>query len=281
VKHRVGRDETVRRLDDLKRGGLEERAALFVEEGGPRGVLAGDLARRLGVDDASLSPVVRALVAGGRSFAVSERPLLLVSSGAVDELFRQMVEELRRYQKANPLRDGMSRGELRERLGAGEVFEWALSRAVEKGLARAARDLVATADHRIALSSEESAARVLLVDAYRRAGYQPPSLSGLLSGLLSDLASGQKRDPRLLERIQRLLIQEGELVRVAEGLIFHRDVLQGLKAAIRERKAVASRIDVQFFKDLAGVSRKFAIPLLEWLDREHVTRRVGNERVIL
>ena len=71
------------------------------------------------------------------------------------------------------------------------------------------------------------------------------------------------------------------MVQVAEGMVFHRDALEELKRNVRSFKSQRDRIDVAFFKEIAGVTRKHAIPLLEWLDRERVTQRSGNERVIL
>jgi selenocysteine-specific elongation factor len=79
----------------------------------------------------------------------------------------------------------------------------------------------------------------------------------------------------------KLLIREKALVRV-DDLLFHADTLARLKEDVRELKAAGtSRIDVAFFKERYGLTRKFAIPLLEYLDRERVTRRVGDGRTIL
>jgi selenocysteine-specific elongation factor len=276
AKHRVASREAAERLSALRSGGLEQTAALFVEEAGVRGVRGEELARRLGVDSPRLSELSRSLEKGGSIHRVTERPLLLVSARAVEELSTRLQNELARFHQANPLREGISKGELREKLlsGApGEVFDWLLGRLIQGGSLRDARDLVARADHRIQLSSEEAEAREFLAQAYLRAGYQPPTLA--------EVAQTARRDPKLLERVQRLLLQKGELVRVSEALVFHRQVLEELKQAIVRHKSKSDRIDVAFFKDLAGVTRKYAIPLLEWLDRERVTRRVGNERVIL
>jgi selenocysteine-specific elongation factor len=78
-----------------------------------------------------------------------------------------------------------------------------------------------------------------------------------------------------------MLIASGELVRVSD-LIFHRSALESLRAVMERFKAEKGpRIDVATFKDLTGVSRKYAIPLLEYLDRQRVTRRVGDVREIL
>ena len=71
------------------------------------------------------------------------------------------------------------------------------------------------------------------------------------------------------------------LVKVSQDLVFHRDSVEHLKSLLKERKSRSKAISVPAFKDLAGISRKYAIPLLEYLDREKITRRVGDERLIL
>ena len=70
-------------------------------------------------------------------------------------------------------------------------------------------------------------------------------------------------------------------MKVSADLVFHRDSIERLKSLLQDRKRESDRITVPVFKDLAEISRKYAIPLLEYLDRERVTRRVGDERVIL
>jgi selenocysteine-specific elongation factor len=170
----------------------------------------------------------------------------------------------------------MPKGELREKvIGSAptEVFEWALDRLVQSDKVRTIRDLVAAASHQISLSPEEMEVAELLKKVFRDARYQPPTPA--------ETASRSKKDPKLLERIMRLLIQKGDLVRVSEGMVFHRESLEELKDSVRRQKEKGEAIDVAFFKQLAGVTRKHAIPLLEWLDREKVTRRVGKDRVVL
>ncbi|MGH9470398.1 MAG: SelB C-terminal domain-containing protein, partial [Terriglobia bacterium] len=81
--------------------------------------------------------------------------------------------------------------------------------------------------------------------------------------------------------ILQILLKEKVLHRIAEGLFFHHSALGDLRRLLAAQKAVSSRIGVPAFKELTGVSRKYAIPLLEYLDRERVTRRSGDERIIL
>jgi selenocysteine-specific elongation factor len=111
------------------------------------------------------------------------------------------------------------------------------------------------------------------VEKYEKAGVRPQSLD--------EIASETKLEVKLLERIQRVLLKDGTLVQISDGMVFHRDSLTRLKESVRSFKGTRERIDVAFFKEMAGVTRKHAIPLLEWLDRERVTQRSGNDRVIL
>ena len=96
-----------------------------------------------------------------------------------------------------------------------------------------------------------------------------------------DVLAGLKVDRVRAQKIVTLLLRDRVLVKLSDDLVFHRDALEQLRKLLAAEKAKSPKIDVGRFKDLTGVSRKYAIPLLEYLDRERVTRRVGDERVIL
>jgi len=84
------------------------------------------------------------------------------------------------------------------------------------------------------------------------------------------------------EKLLHMLLREKSLIRVSPDLIFHQAALSHLKEQLSGyKKGKGERISVPAFKDLTGITRKYAIPLLEYLDRERVTRRAGDERVIL
>ena len=269
-KHAVRSAAVLAALEGLRDATLEEAAAYFVKEAGTSGVEGRALAQRLALDPRELAGVTGALT------AVSESPLRFVDGDVIETVRGRLIDEVKAFQKKNPLLGGMPKSELRERVASrapAQLFEWILAALVESETLRSVRDLVSTADHRIELTDEEIAARDLLVEAYREAGYSPKNLG--------DVASSARTDPRLLERVQKVLLKNGTLVQIADGMVFHRDVLGELKELVRGSKSTRERIDVAGFKDLAGVTRKHAIPLLEWLDRERVTRRAGNERIIL
>jgi selenocysteine-specific elongation factor len=123
------------------------------------------------------------------------------------------------------------------------------------------------------LTPEEAEAREQISRAFEKAGLAVPSAAEVLATLRIDLGRAEK--------ILQILLKEKVLVKVAEGLIFYRGALEGLRGTLRQRKAQNDRISVAAFKEMTGLSRKYVIPLLEYLDRERVTRRQGDERIIL
>jgi selenocysteine-specific elongation factor len=123
------------------------------------------------------------------------------------------------------------------------------------------------------MKDDEAESKQIIEQAFLSAGLKVPSLREVLAGLKVDKVRAQK--------IMTLLLREKALVKISDDLVFHHSALTDLRQRIAALKRTSPKIDVAGFKDLTGVSRKYAIPLLEYLDRERVTRRVGDERVIL
>ena len=276
MKHPVSSSSALEPLEKLRTGEDTDVALAFIAESGVSGAPETALAMRLGLDGSGFARVAEALVASARAVPIAKAPRIFVLREVLTSVAERLEAELRRYQRQNPLQKGMSKSELKEKAARGvsaEVFEWILAEASARGRLRVDRELVATPDHRIQMSSDEEAVRELLVEEYRREGLSPRSLR--------ETADKTRKDVKVLERVQRVLIKDGTLVQIADGMIFHRDALERLKELLGGYKATSDRIDVARFKDLAGVTRKHAIPLLEWLDRERVTKRAGNERLLL
>jgi selenocysteine-specific elongation factor len=123
------------------------------------------------------------------------------------------------------------------------------------------------------MKDEEAESKQKIEDAFASAGLKVPALSEVIAGLKVDKARAQK--------IVTLLLRDKVLLKVSDELVFHRSALEELRWKIGAYKAKSAKIDVAAFKELTGVSRKYAIPLLEYLDRERVTKRVGDAREIL
>jgi len=245
--------------------------AARVARAGLSGVAPAELASERGLAPSELEPEIARQRSAGRILLAGG---LLFDARAWRELADRLVAELGRFHQAEPLRLGMGREELRSRCAPSfprEAWRALLEELVSAGALRLEGDRVALAGHRVVLSGPDRELADRLEAAFRIAGLDPPDL---------EAAFGQE-EPRRLKEIVELLCAQGRLVRIRDGRLFHAEALEDLKAKLREYAKTSRTIDVAAFKELAGVTRKNAIPLLEHLDQERATRRVGNVRQIL
>jgi selenocysteine-specific elongation factor len=184
---------------------------------------------------------------------------------------RRVLDE---FHESEPLRFGMTREALRGRAAQDmtrEAFRDLLAELARERSLVLSGDRVAAAGFRVVLSPTDASHRERIESAFRRAGLDPPNPEDVLRGMASPSAA----------RLLGLLVEEGCLVKIRDGRLFHADALQTLRRRLQDYARTSSTIDVGAFKELAGVTRKNAIPLLEQFDQERLTRREGNLRRIL
>ncbi len=198
-----------------------------------------------------------------------------ISGMAFEMMTKGVVSVVTAYHNQNRLAPGMSLQELRSRFEdiADDVLQAAIQEAVKQGKLTLRDEMASVPGRGVAMKDEEAESQKQIEQAFASAGLKVPALKDVLAGLKVDRARAQK--------IVTLLLRDKVLVKLSDDLVFHRSALEELRKLMAAQKATSPKIDVAKFKDLTGVSRKYAIPLLEWLDRERVTRRVGDERVIL
>ncbi len=265
------------RFDRLRKRGSgpdanDEAVRTFVAERGLKGLPIAQLIVRAGVPPGQVTALVARLVASG---LVSEIAGTLFEPGLPAQLGQQVERLVREFHQTHPLSEGVPREEVRERLFDGAplpLFERVLGDLALSG-AVAGRDRLAVAGRQVSLDSDEANARDRLEAAVREAGLKPPDTGELPARL--------QLSPALVTRVLGLLVRQKVLVKL-DTLYFHQDALQRLKGEIVALKAGGTAtVDVAAFKERYGVSRKYAIPLLEYLDRERVTRRSGDVRLVL
>jgi selenocysteine-specific elongation factor len=199
---------------------------------------------------------------------------MLVAPAAFSKVKEDLLRALKKFHDANPLVAGMSKEELRDRINLGpEVFYSVLGNLAEEKKLEVAGELVHLPGRGVVMKDEEAESKKIIEQAFASAGLKVPSLKEVLASLKVDKIRAQK--------IVTLLLRDKVLIKISEELVFHQTALLDLRHKIAALKTTAPKIDVARFKDMTGVSRKYAIPLLEYLDRERVTRRVGDERLIL
>lgn len=270
-------------IPDLKRGALDSFLT-GLASGNPETMLISRIARR-GYDGLTMAQAVSET--GWRSSVVSEhlaRPLsngriwkfsdLYMDSAAINSLREVITEALSQFHKKNPLAPGMSKEMLREQLDLSmEIFAAVIELMISERRIAVANDLLHIPGHSVVMRDDEAQSKKIIEDAFAAAGLKVPALQEVIAGLKIDRARAQK--------IVTLLLRERSLIKLSEDLVFHRTALEELRRQVVARKAKSSRMDVALFKEMTGVSRKYAIPLLEYLDRERITRRVGDAREIL
>jgi selenocysteine-specific elongation factor len=279
AKHR-GRElaKTNERLQMLMDSHRPARLSAFVESSGDIGLRLGDLAARTGWNDAVLSEVTTAAKQEG---TIVDADGVFIARDNFERLSQSALADVRTHHQREPLSRGLARETLRERHFAHappEVFRSVIAHLETSGLLATDKDLVRASEHSVELSPADAKLRERFSAFYEKAGLEAPSLEQAFAD--AGIASNARVHGR---KILQLLIDKGALVRVQGDMLIHQKALDRLQSLLRKfasEHEPERLIDVGTFKDLAGVSRKYAIPLLEYLDREHMTRRAGDKRII-
>jgi selenocysteine-specific elongation factor len=253
----------------------ERRAlAVMIDDARRAGLSLAAMTSRAGVDPQRVEQQVDALVAASQAVRAGD---VVVTPAIFTQLKDAVTRTLTAHHKSQPLSAGIPREELRDQLfarGHAAVFDRALAELTAAHIIFA-KDRVALAAHRVELTAEEARAHAAIERAYRDGGLRPPDAVAIAAAAGAPAA--------VVDRMLKLLQRQKTLVKV-DALLFHDEALKQLKAEVARLKTsagAAAQIDVAAFKERFGVSRKFAIPLLEYLDRERVTRRMGESRIVL
>jgi selenocysteine-specific elongation factor len=279
-KHR-GRDlaDVRRSLAILAGADRAAQLSVFIATSGDLGQRKDDLKARTGWEDERLVPSLNEVIDRGMIVDCSG---VLLDQKRYASLKAAALNEVEEHHRREPLSRGLARETLRERHFAhipAEVFRAVLSGLETAGSLVSEKELVRTRAHVLEVSGPDAALRDRINSLYEVAGLEPPTLDEALQA--AGVSLPQKTHAR---KLLQLLLDRGSLVRVQGDLYFHSGPLAELTMTLRQfalEHPSDPSLDVATFKQLAGVSRKYAIPLLEFLDRERITRRVGDRRQIL
>ena len=277
-KHRSRDIEATRaRLEALSKGDRGQQLTQIVAGADRHGLRRADVAARTGWRDEVIEDAAREAIESG---TIIDAEGILIGRAGLDELKRVVLEEVTAHHKREPLSRGLAKEILRERFfvhAASELFRTVIAQLEKEDAVVAEKEIVRLREHTRELSDEDARLRDSLEKVYRDAGLTAPSMSEAFERAGGNASTQHGR------KILQLLIDSGMLVKVHGEMFFHRAALDDLTKKLREYAAQQSdrAIEVSAFKELAGISRKYAIPLLEYLDRQRVTRREGDRRIIL
>jgi selenocysteine-specific elongation factor len=225
-----------------------------------------ELAGRLGLSSTRINEVLAPLIERGALRRLSSRWL---THEQWERAVSRVLAGLDAYHEAQPLRRGMPKEELRSRTGIpAELFADLLAvlaaeqRVVERG------GEVAAAAHRLSLTSGQETAIGAFVAELEGQPFNPPPLS--------DLTRRYQLTPALLQ----YLVADGRVVRVNDDTAFARSAYDEAVRRLRVHLTEHRTLTVAAARDLLGSSRRYVLPLLEWLDAQKITRRVGDDRIL-
>jgi selenocysteine-specific elongation factor len=255
-------DQVKTRLDTLASGDAAAQIALLVREA-EFGMEISDLVARTGMSESAIA----AAAARAPLVAIAQPRPWYVDRAWMQSARDRIVKAVREFHQKHPLLPGIARQELRN--GAPPFVLDALLADAKEVVADG--ELVRSRGHKLVLKEDEEQARGKIEHAFEESGLAVPAVAEVLA------KSGV--EPARAKSLLQILLREKRLVRVGEDLVFHASAIEQLRTLLAAHKG--ERFAVPAFKEWTGISRKYAIPLLEFLDRERVTRRDGEQRMIL
>jgi selenocysteine-specific elongation factor len=282
-RHRRFRPEVIERLETLAHGTPEEIVLQALEAEQP--CEARQLVERVALPLETVSAAINALLSDQSLLVLDDldcalqelnRPeksaRYLVSAFGWREIVERMTGALSAYHRAHPLRQGMSREELRSRLQerlpglGGRLFNQVIALAVHQGAVAQNETSIWNAEHVVEFTSEQQAQVDALLARLQREGYLSPSVAECTAAVGGDVLLA--------------LVEGGVLVRLSDDVIYLSETFETMKARIVEQIRETGSVTIAQVRDLFGASRKYALALMEYLDEQRVTRRRGDTRVL-
>jgi len=239
---------------------------------GRLGISAAELTARTGWLRSTLDPELKTLQSDSAIVTAGGR---FLSTGAFESMRKKLYADVKRHHELDPLAKGVSKELLRGTL-PNEIFNAALESLIASGTLVAAGETISLAERKQTLTPAEETAKIALSNGLRKAGLEVPKIVELLDAVSRE----SKLSAPHVRKVLQTLIDSAEVVKVTDDFFFDKKTLDMLVGKIRESAGSDRTIDVAKFKEISGVSRKYAIPLLEYFDREKITIRTGDKRVI-
>ena len=239
------------------------------------GIAYGELLARTGFTVRKLDVLLAPLLSSGELLQMTREPRIFLSKGSFSELQTQLFREVRLYQEQNPLKDGIGREELKNRLpkrSDPRFFQQLITSLEKDGLVTALKESVSLPKESAPARTGTGSLLDRLADALFQGGQEPPTLKELA-------AAFAQPEKSTLDHLYALT-RDKRAVKVCSDLFYAVEPLQQIRARLTEHLQTKGEVTPTEFRELTGLSRKFMIPLLEYFDQEKLTIRVGDKRLL-
>ncbi|MHB8137287.1 MAG: selenocysteine-specific translation elongation factor [Smithellaceae bacterium] len=274
-KHKRKNEKVLDDLKTLKSGSLPEKISVLLVRAGFAGINIRSLAFRLGVNVKKIREALEKLFSNRQAILLSSDDATAISVHLYSQLEELIMKSLADYHKKNHLKEGISKEELKAAMAATvsvKLFNMILANLGKKDVIVSDKDNVRLASHQVLLAGEEDALRQSIASTYVQAGLTPPSLP--------DVINSFKDQKTKVQTIIKLMLKDGELIKINEDLCFARAALDKLRDDYRAQLARDGQATPATFKELTGLSRKYIIPLMEYFDASKLTVRVEDHRIL-
>jgi selenocysteine-specific elongation factor len=265
--------DTLESLATLEKGEPGAMVELYLKDGGFAGVGERDLRILANVTAKQLRRLLQDLMSQGEVIQFDREALRFVHGEVFSKLSQLLQGQLEEFHQREPLRAGINKEELFGRLPGtvdGKLFNELLQRLIRQGDVVQEKDLVRLSSHQVALAGKQEEVKEKIEAVYQQAGLLPPFFREVAKSLgVSDSEA---------KRILKWMLEQGLLVKVKEDMYFHCSVLDDLKKRLLDFFEENEEITTPQFKELTQTTRKYTIPLLEFLDATRFSIRVGDVR---
>jgi len=272
-KHKRFSPTVVEGLTALSKNSPADVISHHARESGYRGVSFSDLTIMTNLSEKELHKVIQELLSTRALTQSDKENRTYIQARTLEKLKKDVAGNLEIYHRANPLKGGMPKEELKSKfpptLGV-KLYQLILNLLSKHSVIVVEEDTLRLSTHKIALKGDQADVRQKILSAYRTGGLQPP----YFKEIRQDLGI----DPEPAKDVLMLLVDEGQLVKVKEDLYFSAEAVAELKQQLTDFLIRNTEITTPHFKEMTGASRKFVIPLIEYFDATNVTIRIGDIR---
>ncbi len=274
-KHKRLARDVLAGLAILRDGDEEQVLTHHLASSGVRGMALKELRERVNIPPDRLSKLLGGLMVKGEIVAIDGDNGKFLHHLGYEQLKKEALSYILEFHEKYPLRPGPSKEEVKSKLPKtveAKLFQHILKELVDLKEVLVEKDKLRLSTHRVSLRDDQERLKNKVERLFAQAGLQSPSIKELASKLSTDESE--------VRNVVRLLVEEGVMIRAKEDLYFHAEAVEKLKAELIQFLRAHHEITTAEFKELTSVSRKYAIPLIEYFDNSKVTIRVGEKRLL-
>jgi len=272
-KHKRFKTEIVEGLKSLENSNPEEIISHHVDESGYLGLSFSNLKLMTNIPEKKLDNIIQGLLSKKGIIQIDRENKIYIHENTFDRLMKNIKDNLSHYHKANPLKAGMPREELKTKFPPdmnSKLFNLVINQMIKGKDIAAEEETVRLGDHKVSLGTDQADIKKKIIETYKKSGLTPPYFRELVKTL--DIDAPRAND------VLMLLVDEGIIIKAKEDLYFHTNAVKDLQKRLPLRLVGSEMCIRDRFKDMTSVSRKFVIPLIEYFDSKKVTLRIGDIR---